>query len=63
MDHEINTMRDHFFSLYKVFWWSVYTLMLIGVAGCWIFINVKFLGRDVQIGNADWEPTSQSRHK
>ena len=43
---------ERFFSLHKVFWWTVYTLMLVGFLSCWVFINVKFLGNDFVIGGS-----------
>lgn len=42
----VQFIRDPFFSLYKLFWWLVYTLMLIGFATLWVFVNVKVLGND-----------------
>jgi hypothetical protein len=35
---------EPFFSFYKVFWWWVYTMMLIGFAACWVFVNTQVLG-------------------
>lgn len=41
---------ERFFSIHKFFWWLVYTLMLSGFFSIWAFVNVKFLGNDLVIG-------------
>lgn len=41
--------KDKFFTLYKLFWFSVYNLMLIGILSTWVFVNVRVLGNDIEI--------------
>lgn len=41
---------EPFFSLYKLFWWAIYSLLLIGVLAVWIFFQVQVLGNTLAIG-------------
>ncbi len=42
---------ERFFTLHKLWWSTVYGLMLAGVLGVWIFVNVKVMGHEVAVGS------------
>jgi len=41
---------ERFFSLTKIWWWLVYTLMLSGALSLWVFGRVQFFGDSAAIG-------------
>jgi len=42
--------RERFFTLSKLWWWLVYTLMLSGALSLWIFGRVQFWGESAAVG-------------
>lgn len=54
---EANLEHDSFFSLYKLFWWAVYTFLLIGFLASWVFIRVNVMGADVAV---DFAPSAKA---
>lgn len=41
---------ERFFTLHKLWWSTVYGLMLIGVLSTWVFVRVKVLEEAVAVG-------------
>lgn len=54
---------ERFFTPQKIAWWVVYNLMLAGIAGIWIFINVQFLGHDVSIQDPAYAYDKPAKHR
>ena len=43
---------DRFFTIHKVWWWLVYTLMISGALALWVFGRVQFFGEAAAVGSA-----------
>jgi hypothetical protein len=41
---------ERFFTLTKIWWWLVYTLMLSGALSLWVFGRVQFFGEAAAVG-------------